>query len=260
MRRRAFLAAGVAGSLTALSGCLGVFGSSSANTNMSLPADEDSDDGRPPAYGDPGERSVDPSSFPTTTTNGETIRLAPIDVTHYWHKRAAARFVDARGGDQYESAHIYGAVNSPAQRGSTGGGIDGWPTDDTVVCYCGCPHHLSSIRAAALQKAGFSDVFVINEGFGPWYDNGYAMRGTNFDAQQQAAIVGQVSAQYAGEYAWAETVEGAKQEAAPIGDDGSFEIHLRFADMTDATEIRVTTPAFDVTRPLGELTETELTA
>jgi len=260
MRRRAFLAAGATGSAAALSGCLGLFGSSNASTNMSLPADDDPDDGYPPAYGDPGERSVDPSSFPTTTTNGEEIRLAPIEVAHYWHKRADARFVDARGSEQYDSAHIYGAISSPAQRGSTGGGIDGWPDDDTVVCYCGCPHHLSSIRAAALQKAGFSNVFVIDEGFGPWYDNGYAMRGTNFESQQPAAIQGQVSAQYAGEYAWAEAVERAQQEAAPIGEDGSFEIHLKFSELTDDTRIRVTTPEFDVTRPLGELTETTLTA
>lgn len=259
MRRRAFLAAGAGGSLAALSGCLGLFGSS-ANTNMSLPADEDPEDGIPPAYGDPDDITADPASFPTTTTNGEAVRLAPIEVTHNWHKRAEARFVDARGSQQYDSAHIYGAISSPAQRGSTGGGIDGWPKDDRVVCYCGCPHHLSSIRAAALQKAGFSNVFVIDEGFGPWYDNGYAMSGTNFESQQPAAIQGQVSAKYAGEYAWAEAVESAQQEAAPIAEDGSFEIHLKFSKMTDDTQIRVTTPEFDVTRPLGELTTTTLTA
>jgi len=260
MNRRAFLAAGAATSLAAVSGCLGVFGSSSnANTNMELPADQNPDDGYPPAYGDPGEREVDPSSFSTTTTNGETVRLAPIEVAHYWHQRADARFVDARGSEQYEPAHVYGAINSPAQRGSTGGGIDGWPTDDRIVCYCGCPHHLSSIRAAALQQAGFSNVFVIDEGFGPWYDNGYAMRGTNFDPPKEAQIQGSVAGQYAGEYAWATHEPSGQREAAPIADDGSFTLHLKFYDVTDDAPIRVQTPAFEVTEPLGELADSVLT-
>lgn len=259
MNRRAFLAASATASLAAVSGCLGLFGSSNTHTNMSLPDDDNPDDGYPPAYNDPDERSVDPSSFPTTTTNGESVRLAPIEVTHYWHKRADARFVDARGDDQYGSAHIYGAINSPAERGSTGGGIDSWPKDDRIVCYCGCPHHLSSIRAAALQKAGYSNVFVIDEGFGPWYDNGYAMRGTNFDEPEEAQVQGMVAARHAGEYAWATHEPSGQQEAAPITNDGAFTLHLKFYDVTDDAPIHVSTPEFDVTRPLGELSDGTLT-
>ncbi len=272
MNRRAFLAASATGSLAAVSGCLGLFGSSSSapvnhvgnldsefHANTSLPADDDPADGYPPAHGDPGERSVDPSSFPTTTTNGETIRLAPIEVARYWHQRGDARFVDARALEYYEQAHIYGAVNSPAQRGSQGGGISGWASDDRIVCYCGCPHHLSSIRASALQSAGFSNVFVIDEGFVPWRDNGYAMRGTNFTAPQEALIEGEVDPAHAGEYAWATHEPSGQAEAAPIADDGSFAVHFKFYDLTDAAPIHVQTPAFDVTRPLGDLTGAVLT-
>ncbi|MCG1003906.1 MULTISPECIES: rhodanese-like domain-containing protein [Halobacterium] len=259
MNRRAFLAAGAAGSLAAVSGCLGLFGSSNVNTNMELPADGNPDDGYPPAYGDPDERSVDPSSFPTTTANGETIRLAPIDVAHYWHQRADARFVDARGQKFYEQAHIYGAVNSPAQPGSSGGGISGWANDDRIVCYCGCPHHLSSVRASALQQAGFSNVFVIDEGFVPWRNNGYAMRGTNFDPPQEAKIQGAVDPEYAGEYAWATHEASGQSEAAPIAEDGSFAVHFKFYDLSADAPIHVQTPDFEVTRPLGDLTGAVLT-
>jgi rhodanese-related sulfurtransferase len=168
--------------------------------------------------------------------------------------------VDARGLDQYRTAHIYGAVNSPAQRGSSGGGISGWDKDDRILCYCGCPHHLSSIRAAGLQKAGFSNVYVFDEGFNVWVNQGLPMRGTSFAARKARVLTGRVDEQYAGEYAWAVATESDKREAAPIADDGSFEIHLRFAGLTEATPIRVTTPAFEVTRPLGELTGDVLTA
>ena len=272
MNRRAFLAASATGSLAAVSGCLGLFSSSSSasvnhignldaefHANTSLPADDDPADGYPPEYGDPDERNVDPSSFPTTTTNDETVRLAPIEVARYWHQRADARFVDARGLQQYERAHIYGAVNSPAQRGSQGGGISGWSNDDRIVCYCGCPHHLSSVRASALQQAGFSNVFVIDEGFGPWYDGGDPMRGTDFSAPQEAFVDGEVDPEHAGDYAWATHEASGQQEAAPIADDGTFSLHLKFYDVTADTPIHVQTPAFDVTQPLGDLTGAVLT-
>ncbi|WP_336036486.1 rhodanese-like domain-containing protein [Halobacterium yunchengense] len=274
MKRRAFLAAGATGTLAATAGCTSLFGSSGSSApvhhpgnletsfhpNKPLPEDDDPADGYPPAREDPpGERSVDPSTFPTTSTNGETIRLAPIEVTRYWHRRGEARFVDARGRKFYEEAHVYGAVNSPAQEGSTGGGIDGWDEAGRVVCYCGCPHHLSSIRASALQQAGFSDVYVIDEGFGPWARNGYAMGGTTFEDPQEAVIEGEVAASYAGEYAWASHDPSGQQEAAPIREDGSFELAFKFYDLGPDAPIRVSTPAFEVTKPLADVTATVLT-
>ncbi|SEW24880.1 rhodanese-like domain-containing protein [Halobacterium jilantaiense] len=260
MRRRAFLAAGATGSAAALSGCLGLFGSSDTGQEWDLPADPDPADGYAPAYGDPASRDVDESQFQTTETNGETVTLAPLDAVQYWHQTQGARFVDARGPDQYESAHIYGAVLSPATRNSSGGGIADWSEDDRIVCYCGCPHHLSSLRAAGLQKAGYENVYVFDEGFYEWRDQNLPLSGGEFDSDQSYVVAGEVAAQYAGDYAWAETTVADKREAAPIRDDGSFELHLRFTGLTDDTQVRVATPEFDVTRPLGELTETTLTA
>ena len=272
MNRRTFLAAST-GSLAALAGCTGLFGSSASatvnhpgnletsfNTNQQLPTDETPGDGYPPEYaGETAERTVDESQFSTLSTNGETVTLVPIDVARYWHRRREARFVDARGLEQYKRAHVFGAVNSPAVRGSAGGAIGGWPNDDRVVCYCRCPHHLSSVRAAGLQKAGFSNVYAIDEGFGPWYDNGDPMRGTDFSNPQEAVVEGEVAARYAGENVWAVHEASGQREAGPVADDGTFSLHLRFYDVDEDSRIRVSTPAFEVTRPLGELTSGVLT-
>jgi rhodanese-related sulfurtransferase len=270
MNRRTFLAAGT-GSLAALTGCLGLFSSSSNvnhpgnletqfNANTSLPTDEKPADGYPPKYGEqPPERAVDESQFATLSTNGETVTLVPIEVARYWHRRGEARFVDARGLEQYKRAHVFGAVNSPAVRGSEGGGISGWPKEDRVVCYCRCPHHLSSIRAAGLQKAGFSNVYAIDEGFTPWYRSGDPMRGTDFSEPQEALVRGEVAAQYAGENVWATHEASGQREAGPVAEDGTFSLHLRFYDVDEETPIHVSTPTFDVTRPLGELTSGVLT-
>ncbi len=230
-------------------------------TNGEYPPDENPEDGRPPAFEDrPSSADADTDSFETLDVNGEAVGLAPIDVVEQWYRRGTTRFVDARGLEQYERAHVYGAVLSPAQRDSVGGGIDGWPSDDRVVTYCGCPHHLSSIRAAGLKKAGFTDVYALDEGFvgreGSWSDSGYPMAGTAFVADSQASvqqwtISGSVDSQYAGEYVWA-TVD-RQYEAAPVQSDGSYQLHLQFTGISAETTVEVTTPAESVARPLGEL-------
>ena len=229
-------------------------------TNGDYPSDDDPADGRPPGFGDqPSAPDVEPSSFETLEVNGETVRLAPVDVVAAWYRRREARFVDARGLDQYTRAHVYGGVWSPAMRDSAGGRVDAWPADDRVVTYCGCPHHLSSIRAAGLQKGGHTEVYALSEGFrrpGGWSGSDYPMAGTAFRSGSQAAVStwtirGAVDAAHAGEYVW---VEAARQyEAAPIGGDGRYAVTLHFADVTADTPVTLTTPTDVVTRPLGDL-------
>lgn len=225
--------------------------------NGDFPPDEDPADGYPPEFPDPpAAPDVDESDFETIGANGEAVSLVPIDVAEKWFYRSEARFVDSRGLPQYEHAHIYGSVLSTAQKESDGGGIDGWSTDDRVVTYCGCPHHLSSFRAAGLQKAGFSNVYAIDEGFGEWADRADPMSGTSFGSDGQASVSewvleGALDAAYAGKYVW---VEAARQyEAAPIREDGTFSVTLKFTDVSSETPVEVSTPAFSTTAPLGEL-------
>lgn len=223
--------------------------------NGNFPSDENPRDGFPPAFSNPPPKpDVDEASFETKEVNGESVKLTPIDVVEAWYRRAEARFVDARGLGQYKRSHIYGSVLSTAQKESTGGGINGWSKDDRIVTYCGCPHHLSSIRAAGLQKKGFSQVYVIDEGFGVWAKRGYPMAGVKSTSQSDISrwiLEGALDARYAGEYAWA-TVD-RQYEAAPIREDGRFTLALKFSGVTNETPIRVSTPAFTVTRPLGDL-------
>ena len=230
-------------------------------TNGDYPPDDDPADGRPPAFDEPpAAPDADPSSFETLDVNGETVRLAPIDDVYAWYRRGEARFVDARGRDQYLFAHVYGAVWSPAMQGSAGGAIDAWPAEDRIVTYCGCPHHLSSIRAAGLQRGGHTEVYALDEGFldreGSWKGEDYPMAGTEFRDGAQASVStwrirGAVDPAYAGEYVWAQTAR--QYEAAPVAGDGSYDLTLHFADVTADTPTTVTTPTDSVTRPLGDL-------
>ncbi|WP_121821519.1 rhodanese-like domain-containing protein [Halostella salina] len=282
MNRRTYLASVAA--TAALAGCLGSNGSGDGttertatetsggpatgtatadyDTNGEFPPDEDPTDGYPPEFDEvPDEREVDTSSFGTVDRDGVEVPLAPIDVANYWYRRGEARMVDARGRKQYDTSHVYGAVLSPAGRGGTDGDpVVEWPEGDRIVCYCGCPHHLSSIRAASLIDGGYEEVYVIDEGFWEWHGRDYAMAGTNLSETPFGHVVsGQADARFAGETAWARHEPTGQREATTIGDDGRFSMTLRFVDVDRDSPIRVETPGYAVEAPLGRLVDATVT-
>lgn len=254
MKRRTFLTASAV-SLSATAGCLGAIGGGGSGGEPPTPADGNMD-GRPPAFDDqPDERDVDTSSFATVTESGVEVPLAPLDVAHYWYKRGEARFADARSQGQYEASHIYGAVLSQADPNRRGDDpVADWPTDERVVCYCGCPHHLSSMRASEMIQNGFENVYVIDEGFWEWHDSGYPMRGNDVTATPENWVVGgEVAAAFAGENAWAHHRPSGQMESTDIGDDGSYELHLKFHDVGPDSTVEVETPAYTVEGKLADL-------
>lgn len=226
-------------------------------TNGDFPADEQPADGFPPAFPDsPAAPDVDESTFETRAVNGEAVRLVPIDVAATWYRRSAARFVDARGLPQYAASHVYGSVMSTARLESNGGAIEGWNLADRVVTYCGCPHHLSLLRGAGLQKAGHTRVYALDEGYAEWSIRDYPMAGTRFapegdDQVTTWRIRGTLDRASAGEYVLATAAD--QYEATPVRGDGSFSLRLRLMGVSAETPVRVTTPTESVTRPLGTL-------
>ncbi|MFB6309605.1 MAG: rhodanese-like domain-containing protein [Salinirussus sp.] len=228
-------------------------------TNGDFPPDPEPADGFPPTFDDaPAAPSTNPGSYDTLSVNDEMVRLVPIDVAVAWYRRSEARFVDARGRSQYAHAHVYGAVNSPARVNSAGGPVPGWPSGDRVVTYCGCPHHLSSIRAAGLQKAGYETVYALDDGFlgtaDAWAERGYPMAGSAFQTETTTRVAaleltGTVDPANAGEYVWA--VAGEHMEAARIDRDGSYTLHLRVRGLQPDSPVRIYTPEGAQTRPLS---------
>ncbi|WP_135822616.1 rhodanese-like domain-containing protein [Halostella litorea] len=282
MKRRTYLA-GVAAA-GALAGCLGNGGgdgsdgatdgdgsstdlettaSAEYETNGEFPPDGDSADGYPPEFDEvPDQREIDTSAFETVTQDGVEVPLAPADAVHYWYRRGEARIADARGREQYDTSHVFGAVLSPAGRGgSDGDPVVEWPQDDRIVCYCGCPHHLSSIRAASLIDAGYENVYVIDEGFWEWHAQDYPMAGTDLSVSPYGHVVrGRADPGFAGETAWARHEPSGQREATTIGDDGGYSMTLRFVDVDRDSPIRVETPGYEVEAPLGRLVDTTVTA
>jgi len=260
-----------AASLSGTAGCLGgTFGGGDGGDGGDGSEDGDGEgsgltvtptdgnvDGYPPEFDDqPAKRDVDTSSFGTVPRNGVQVPLAPIDVVHYWYRRGEARIADARGQRQYEASHVYGAVLSQAspEARSSADPVTDWPKDDRIVCYCGCPHHLSSIRAAQLMNNGYENVYVIDEGFWTWHDRGYPMRGNEVSATSKNWVIdGEAAAASAGADAWARHRPTGQVEATGIADDGSYQLHVKFHEVGPDSTVQVETPDYRVEGKLKDL-------
>lgn len=271
MNRRRYLAA--LGITVGAAGCLNSGSSDDDSSNPTtsstttaeqsgLPTDTNPNDGYAPAdtfSETPSEPSVDTDSFETLDRDGTTVPLVPIDVAYDWYRRRTARFADARGERSYQDSHVFGAVLSTVQ--TPLGPVADWPRDDFIVTYCKCPHHLSSMRAATLIEAGYEEVYAIDEGFGVWQNRGYPMAGQQVSLRPPERLIrGDTAPADAGGDAWAWHDPTGQREAVPIASDGSYELALKFADVDDASVIRVETPSYTVEGALGELTSGRVTA
>lgn len=281
MHRRTFLAATATG-LTGLAGCVGSTGSAPEETASStptetstatatptatpseqvgpkhgddLPADPDPTDGYPPKFEQvPTERAIDTESYDRLESG---VVLAPIEDVYYWYARGEARFVDARSQTAYEKSHIFGAVSSPVgglNDGDPEDPVESFPEEDRIVAYCGCPHHLSSMRAEKLMNEGYENVFVIDEGFWEWHDRDYPMAGGDVGREPAAMTLrGRTDPASAGRTAWARHEPTGQMEAATVRADGTYELTLRFYGVSSRSRVQVETPDYRVEAPLSEL-------
>jgi rhodanese-related sulfurtransferase len=279
MKRRTFAAA-ASGTLAGLAGCLDQLGGGASTTvDDTTPPTDASDDatgtGSPDGDGlasdvdgypenvaeKPADREVDTSGLDTTTTRGVEVPLLPVQDAYVWWAYRRARFADARGRAQWENSRIVGAVSSPADPDlrSDDDPTQEWGQSDRIVCYCGCPHHLSSIRASQLIDAGYENVYVIDEGFFEWRDRDYPVTSSSSNISR-FTIRGRLDSRYAGEDAWVRALDSEQLESTAVAADGSFALHCKFVDVTADTQLRVETPAWSTTGTIRSLTDGVITA
>jgi rhodanese-related sulfurtransferase len=195
------------------------------------------------------------AGYDTISVDGQSVPLAPLDDAYDWYESGRARFADARSRGAYARSHIDGAVWSPARDGqATDDPVAAWDADTLVVTYCGCPHHLSSMRAAALVGAGYENVAALDEGFWAWQDAGYPVTGGQPDYEPPLRVVeGRTDPRFAGEWAWARHDPSGQREVTPIADDGTYALHVRFADVAPDDPVRITTPAYELSASIAAL-------
>lgn len=229
-----------------------------------LPKDTKPQDGYPPEFDTvPEKRSVNPAEFDTLERSGMEIRLVPTDVAYYWWVRGEARFADARSESEFDVSHVFGSVLSPAADGRDipDDPAVQWPKGDRIITYCDCPHHLSSLRAASLKSRGFEEVYALDEGFTVWREQNFPMAGSDVGRVPPTRVIsGSVPLRYGGQTAWAYHTDTNQREATTIADDGTYELVLKFVDLTAQSTVRINTPAYELTAPVGELTSGRITA
>jgi rhodanese-related sulfurtransferase len=206
--------------------------------------------------GEPGSAS-NLDGYDSVEVDGRSVPLAPLADVADWHDSGEARFADARSRTAYEDSHVEGAVWSPARNGRENDDpVASWDTDTLVVTYCGCPHHLSSMRAAALIDSGYENVTALDEGFWAWQEEGHPVAGAAADREPTRRVVeGRTDPEFAGEWAWARHDPTGQREVTPIGDDGSYALTIRFTDVAPDDPIRLTTPAYELSAPVRSLAE-----
>lgn len=174
MNRRAYLGT-VSGAIAFTAGC------TSSNVGDIVPDAVDPDPelteaGLAPNPIDVDEMEVTEDDFEIGQVEATQVKRVPLDVAVYWYHTHKARFVDARSIEDFESAHITGAVSSSAPNGVTNDATNDFGENERVVTYCTCPHYLSGVRAHEFNREGIA-AYALEPGLAPWNENGHPMTG-----------------------------------------------------------------------------------
>lgn len=93
----------------------------------------------------------------------------PIELSHWLEEGAPVRVIDVRASEDYEKAHIPGALNLPRDQWRKPSGLS---KDKTNVIYCYSQTcHLAAAAAVEFAKLGFS-VIELEGGFNTWQKAG----------------------------------------------------------------------------------------
>lgn len=203
-----------------------------------------------------GGQAANEFGYPTETTDGVAVPLVPIEDAYEWHQEGVL-FADARSMAAYEKAHVAGAVLSPAPDGQRPDDpVEEKPTSTRVVTYCGCPHHLSTMRAASLIESGYAHTYALDEGFNPWLQGDYPVEGEQVASLPDGfSIEGKTDPSLAGERAWVRHDPTGQREVTDIETDGTFAMDVYFYEVAPDTEVRLTTPAAEVVDTLASLSD-----
>jgi rhodanese-related sulfurtransferase len=110
-------------------------------------------------------------------TGKDAIPHIKLEEAYDIFQKGRAVFIDARGGNEYEEAHIKGAISIPA--GSPSEAIAKFKdvlAGKLLVTYChgvGC--HLSDKTAFALYDAGYRKIKIFFGGWNDWTRAGYPL-------------------------------------------------------------------------------------
>ncbi len=105
----------------------------------------------------------------------EGLRVIPLEEAVRLYREQQAVFIDARPQTFYAEGHIKGAVNLPWNRAEELfiDVLTPVPPEETVITYCdGISCDLSENLAEFLTDIGYTDVYVLPDGWNRWKAQG----------------------------------------------------------------------------------------
>lgn len=142
--------------------------------------------------------------------------------------------IDVRSRYEYDQEHIKGAISYPYENIRMNNKFT-FAKNKTLICYCGCPHHLSGLSAEILINHGYKNVKVIDEGFWVWKQLKYPVAvGKSGPARKTSMeIRGQIhtaqGAPVSGRDIFLRHQASGQLEATRTNAQGKFVMHLHFS-------------------------------
>lgn len=187
------------------------------------------------------ENAATASSLAASNVHMEgDVPMIGADFAKVYYDSGQAKFLDVRGDTAFGAERIAGAT-SVSLLDIRNGIFPDWPRDQLIVAYCGCPHSMSAEAAGIMRRRGFSNVYVLNEGFYYWKEKGYPIEADTVEGKplRRMTIRGQATGLPPGTPVYAAHEPSGQLEAAEVHADGSFELHLPFYGVGDGEPIRV---------------------
>jgi rhodanese-related sulfurtransferase len=198
--------------------------------------------------------------YETLPMAGESVPLAPTADAYDWYQNEDLVVLDARQKVAWEYTRIEGALWSPAPSGQASEDpATELGQEQRILTYCGCPHHLSSQRAASLISDGYEEVYALDKGINDWIEQGHPIAGQNAGSLPTYEIRGRTDPDTAGQEVWVREPQTKQREVATIGADGEYAVSFHFVEITEQTPLVLETPEYQLQAPLGTLTGTVVT-
>jgi rhodanese-related sulfurtransferase len=221
------------------------------------------------------EHSVQESESTSTETNSAEVPsidepkfepnyISAKELKVMFEEQIVPFIFDVRAILSFEQSHIETALSMPYGKTDDErlSSVSGLNKSSSIVTYCGCPRHLSSLSAEDLTNRGYSNVKVLYEGYWHWKDSSYPI----IEAPATAEIE---TLRFEGVLTYSDTPaegidmflkhqESGQLEAARTRKDGSFEFdfHLYNFNPTDKFEVIVANISNHPVQQLNGLSET----
>lgn len=158
----------IASMLLAASGCVGEGADSGENPQGEAPAPGVTE--RPADTPYPEEEAGLSNFSREAEPSAPADRFISVETAYEWYEEGSAVFVDSRPISSFNDSHVTGALPSPAtpEYRLEPDPVEELSKDRRIVTYCACPNHLATLRAEQLTDAGYTEVYVLEDGYFDW--------------------------------------------------------------------------------------------